>query len=181
MHATMSALLQQGEPLWISAVRRALGPHSVRLHFPVGLLQHPWRPGNIALALAELATWTRAPDPAASPQQLEDQVLALVVRGEAWHRFGRLDLARLDLAAAAAIAEHPGLALEPRLLTDMRAGQLGVAAKLGDRVEALALATRMYKDALSPEIFFERLRNRDDLVAIFTPEDWAVLAALAHD
>ena len=30
---------------------RALGPHSVRYHYPVGLLSHPWRPGAVATAL----------------------------------------------------------------------------------------------------------------------------------
>ncbi|MBL8971925.1 MAG: serine/threonine protein kinase, partial [Myxococcales bacterium] len=181
IHAALTNLLQQGEPLWISAVRRALGPRSVRYRFPVGLLQHPWRPGSVALALAELATWPRAPDPAATPQQLADHVLALAMRGAAWQNFGRLDLARQDLAAAASIADRPGVAVEDRLLLDMRAAQLAIAAKLGDRVDGLAIAARMFPDALSPQIFLERLQNREDLAALFTPEDWATLAALAHE
>ena len=44
-----------------------------------------------------------------------------------------------------------------------------------------ARAARMFPDALSPQIFLERLQNREDLAALFTPEDWATLAALAHE
>ncbi len=181
IYEALATQLQFGESAWISAVRRALGPHSVRFHYPVGLLQHPWRPGAVATALAGLATWPRAPGPAATPTQRVDHLVALIVRGEAWHRFGRLDLAHQDLAAAAEIGDDPELVVDPKLLPDLRQYQLAVAAALGDRNESLALATRMFADALSPEIFFERLKNRDDLVALFTPSDWARLAALAHE
>ncbi len=181
IHDALRGQLQYGESLLSSAARRALGPHSVHYQYPVGLLQHPWRPGAVALALAELAAWPREPDPAATPAQLADHINALIVRGEAWHRFGRPGLARDDLAAAAAIAERPGIPVEPRLLNDMRSYQLAVAAALGDRTLSVALATRMFADALSPQIFFERLQHRDDLVAIFTADDWANLRALARD
>ena len=181
IHDALRGQLQYGESLLSSAARRALGPHSIHYQYPVGLLLHPWRPGAVALALAELATWPREPDPAATPTQLADHINALIVRGEAWHRFDRLGLARDDLAAAAAIAERPGIPVDPRLLIDMRSYQLTVAAALGDRPRALALATRIFADTLSPQIFFERLQHRDDLVAIFTADDWASLRALARD
>ncbi len=113
--------------------------------------------------------------------QLADHVLALIVRGEAWHRFGRLDLARRDLAAAAAIAERPGVSVEPRLLHDLRQYQLAVAAGLGDRGEALTHATAMFHDAQAPAVLLERLHNRDDLRALFTDDDWAALAPLARE
>ena len=181
IYTALTAQLQQSEPLWTSTVHRALGPASVRFLYPANLLQHPWRPGALAHALAQLAPWPREPSPTATARELADQVTALVVRGEAWHHFGRLELARQDLAAAAAIAERQDLPLESRLILEMRQTQLAVAARLGDRKEGLTVATRMFGDALSPEIFFERLRNRDDLLALFTAADWATLAALAHE
>ncbi len=173
MHATDG-------PLRLVA-RRALGPGLVAmLHDPV-VLTHPWRPGAVGEALAQLAGWSRDPDPAATSKQLADQALALMLRGEAWRRFGRPDLAGPDLAAAAAIIAIPNPELPPQLLDEVLQNRLDLAVGGGDRTNALAMMTAMLQGSTAPAILLERLRGRAELVALLRDEDWAVLTGLARD
>jgi hypothetical protein len=145
------------------------------------VISHPWRPGAVGEALAQLAGWSRTPEPAATAAQLADQALALAVRGDAWRRFGRLDLAGLDLDAAAAILTSMAVEVSRALLDEVQQRRLELAARVGDRAQALTLMTALLRDALSAEIRLERLRGRPELVALLRDEDWAALAALARE
>jgi len=179
IHAAFTVHLHAAGASFRLAARRALGPRLVGALYESTVLSHPWRPGAIDLALAELAGWSRSPEPGATAAQQADQAYALTVRGEAWRRFGRPDLAGPDLDAAAAIMLTLDATMRRQLLDEVQQRRLLLAAGVGDRAHALELMTAMLHEAVSPEIRLERLRSRDELVALLRDEDWAALAALA--
>ncbi|HEY0135534.1 MAG TPA: hypothetical protein VGB85_15725, partial [Nannocystis sp.] len=165
---------------WQLVVDRVLGPKALWFLHDLTALSHPWRPEAVGDALARLAAWPREPV-ASDSRRLSDQALALIVRGEAWRRFGRPDLARPDLDAAAAIVRRPGLEIPRQMIDELQQRRLELAARTGDRERALELMTAMIREAPSPEIRLERFRGREELVALLRPEDWAALAALTRE
>ena len=174
-HRAFKLHLHASDGPWHMVAARVLGPHLVQELYDVTALSHPWRAGAVGDALARLAGWSREPDPGADREQLIDHALALTIRGEAWRRFGRPELARPDLDAAAAIMESPSVEIPRQLRDELQQRRLELAARTGERELATELMTAMLSEALSPDIRLERLRGREELRTLLRPEDWAAL------
>ncbi len=158
-----------------AAAELALGSAFVPARHLKRAYGHPRRPGEVRATLAELAEWPLTPSPDASPRALLEQVLALFTRGSAWLRLGRVELARRDLQAAAAIAEAHGVS---ELIGEIHTRQLTLATLHGDREEVLTALRVKLAESRAPEILLERYRNKPRLAERLSAEDWAALESL---
>ncbi|MCY1058768.1 hypothetical protein, partial [Nannocystis sp. SCPEA4] len=175
-HARLRQRLMRDPDNFVLAAKDALGPALYDILLDFQRREYTWSPARVRFHLTDLAALPLAPPAKADPEALQHHRHALLLRGLAWQRAGRDDLAVRDLEAVAPLVVDEPEIVRMYVLRRL----LESSIRLRDPKRARRWITAALTESHAGEILLETIRKRPGVAALFTPADWDRFEAVAR-
>ncbi|MDC0675480.1 serine/threonine-protein kinase [Nannocystis radixulma] len=175
-HARLRQRLMRDPDNFVLAAKDALGPALYDILLDFQRREYTWSPARVRFHLTDLAALPLAPPAKAGPEALQHHRHALLLRGLAWQRAGRDDLAVRDLEAVVPLFVDEPEVVRMYVLRRL----LESSIRLRDPKRARRWITAALTESHAGEILLETIRKRPGVEALFTPADWDRFEAVAR-